>query len=438
MPSRCGRVFVSSDRPILHASVTGLSWRTAPAEVRDECLLPPERADVLLDAISRRGIAEGAVLSTCNRVEVWTASNDPILAGLVCLEEWERICRPRKGWLDRTYVHHHDRAVEHVFRVASSVDSLVLGETQIPSQVKTAWENARGGGHSGFFLARLSQAALAASKRVRSGTRLGEGALSVSSAAVDLARKIAGDLGKLQVAIVGAGEMAELALTGFVRAGAGRFVYANRTVENARRLQSIHPGSIETLAALPGVVATSDVVISATGAPGFVLTESLVREAMKGRRSPLFLLDIAAPRDVDPACARIPGVFLYGIDDLEQVVDRNRLQRAGEAQAAEAILADEIERFRAWWRGLAVVPILSQIRDASHATARAEVERFLPRVLRADDPERLRAILDDFAQALTNKLLHGPTAGARRLAAQGREPEVADALRELFLNGDGK
>jgi glutamyl-tRNA reductase len=427
---------VHSERPLLHAAVVGISWKSAPAEIRDECLLPPERAEALLSALRAQGVREGAVLSTCNRVEIWTASESPQFASEACLAQWEEICHPRAGWIDRLYIHHHEAAVEHIFRVAASVDSLVLGETQIPSQVRLAWESAHAQGHAGFFLTRLSQAALAASKRVRAGTKLGEGALSVSSAAVDLARKIAGDLSKLSVGIVGAGEMAELALTGFVRAGSTKFVYANRTVANARRLQAIHPGRVEDLSALEAILAESDVVVSATGATGFVVTPELARSAMRGRRRPLFLLDIAAPRDVDPEVSRVPGVFLYGIDDLEQVVDRNRHKRGEEAVLAESILAVELDKFRQWWRGLSVVPILSDLRDHVHAVAHAEVSRFLPRVRRAHGEEELHEILDDFAQALANKFLHGPTVGARKAAVLGHEPEVAAVLRELFLSGD--
>jgi glutamyl-tRNA reductase len=423
---------VPSERPRLHAGVVGISWRTAPSELRDECLLPPERADALLCALRARGVREGAVLSTCNRVEIWTASESPESAAEACLEEWTEACHPRAGWIDKVYIHHHDAAVDHIFRVAASVDSLVMGEAQIPGQVRLAWESARAHGHAGFFLTRLSQAALGASKRVRSGTRLGQGALSVSSAAVDLARKIAGDLSKVSVAIVGAGEMAEHALTGFVHAGAKKFVFANRTVAHARRLQAIVPGRVEDLSALESILAQSDVVISATGAPGFVVTAALARSAMRGRRRPLFLLDIAAPRDVDPEVSKVPGVFLYGIDDLEQVVDRNRQLRGEEALLAESILAQELEKFRAWWRSLSVVPVLTEMRDRVHAVAHAEVERFLPRVRHAQDDGKLREVLDDFAQALSNKFLHGPTAGARKAAAEGREAEVAAVLRELF------
>lgn len=372
------------------------------------------------------------MLSTCNRVEIWTASESPESAAEACLEEWTEACHPRAGWIDKVYIHHHDAAVDHIFRVAASVDSLVMGEAQIPGQVRLAWESARAHGHAGFFLTRLSQAALGASKRVRSGTRLGQGALSVSSAAVDLARKIAGDLSKVSVAIVGAGEMAEHALTGFVHAGAKKFVFANRTVAHARRLQAIVPGRVEDLSALESILAQSDVVISATGAPGFVVTAALARSAMRGRRRPLFLLDIAAPRDVDPEVSKVPGVFLYGIDDLEQVVDRNRQLRGEEALLAESILAQELEKFRAWWRSLSVVPVLTEMRDRVHAVAHAEVERFLPRVRHAQDDGKLREVLDDFAQALSNKFLHGPTAGARKAAAEGREAEVAAVLRELF------
>lgn len=427
---------VVTERPVLHAAAVGVSWKTAPAELRDRCLLPADRAEALLSQIRTRGVREAVVLSTCNRVEVWTASLDPEQTANVVLEVWSHVCALEPGWTQKAYVHHHEAAVEHIYRVAASVDSLVLGETQIPSQVRLAWERCRQAGHCGFFFGKLVQGALTASKRVRSQTRLGEGALSVAGAAVDLARKISGSIERLTIGILGAGEMAELALSGFVRSGGRKFVYANRTPENLRRFLTLHPGRIEGLEALDKVLAECDVVVAATGSPGFVLTRELVSSAMRGRRRPLFLLDIAAPRDVDPEVARCPGVFLYGIDDLEQVVDKNRLSRGGEAQVAESLLAAEVERFRTWWRSLCVVPILAEVRESVHAVAHAEVDRFLPRVRQARSPEELREVLDDFAQALANKFLHPPTVGVRRAATEGRELEAAAALRELFFLGD--
>ncbi len=426
---------MDSERRTLHAGAVGISWRTAPAQLRDQCLLPAEHADRLMEALRGSSCSEAMVLSTCNRVEVWTASEDPEFATRSTLEFWDKICQPDPKWRSCTYIFQHEEAVDHVFRVASSVDSLVLGETQIPTQVRKAWEQARDLGRSGPFLGHLVQNALVAGKRVRTTTRLGEGALSVSSAAVDLARKIAGDLSKLTVGIVGAGEMAELALVGFVRGGAKRFIYLNRTESNAQRLQNIHPGTIEPLDRLPQALTECDVLVSATGATGFVVTPDLVKRAMKGRRRPLFLLDIAAPRDIDPAVTNVPGVFLYGIDDLEQVVEVNRHNRSEEARIAERIVKEEVERFRSWWGSLSVMPLVARMRERTHALARNEVERFLPRV-RNGSPEELRSILDDFAQALANKFLHQPTTQARRAAVDGRESEIAAALKDLFLNGD--
>lgn len=425
---------MDSERRSLHASAVGISWRTAPAEMRDQCLLPHDRAKLLLDRLRETTAAEAMVISTCNRIEVWAASESPELTTQAAMEIWDEICRPDPKWKNSTYLRHHEEAVDHMFRVAASVDSLVLGETQIPTQIRKAWETARDAGHCGFFLGHLVQSALVAGKRVRTSTKLGEGALSISSAAVDLARKIGGNVEKLTIGIVGVGEMAELALVGFVRAGAKRYVYLNRTVENAKKLLGVHPGRIEPLERLPQALAECDVLVSATGAPGFVIGPGVVKAAMKGRRRPIFLLDIAAPRDIDPAVSELPGVFLYGIDDLEQVVDENRRNRGEEALAAEKIVQEEVERFRAWWRSLSVVPLVAQMRERTHALARIEVERFLPRIKNASE-EEIRSVLEDFAQALANKFLHQPTAQAKRAAAEGREPETAAALRELFLNG---
>lgn len=421
------------ERSRLHTAAVGLSWRSAPAELRDRCYIPPEEVQAILSRLRERGIEEVVLLSTCNRVEFWMACSQPTQAVEAVQEEWERLRDPGPGWRGSLHVCLHEEAVSHVFRVTSSVDSLVLGETQIPSQVLLAWGNSREGGHCGWFLGRMVQAALASSKKVRSRTQLGEGATSVAGAAVDLARKVVGQVSRQTIAVVGAGEMAELAVTGFVRAGGTRFVYVNRTSANAERIAKAHPGRVEPLENLGAVLAQSDVVVSATAAQGFVITRDLVEKAMHKRRAPLFLLDIAAPRDIDPLCAKVDGVFLYGIDDLEEVVDRTRRSRGEEARLAESILLDESRRFADWVRELSVIPLLSQVREAVHETARIEVERFLPRLLRTQGSAEAQSVLEDFAQALANKFLHQPTRGARRAAAEGREPEIAAALRELFF-----
>lgn len=421
------------DRPLLHTAAVGLSWRSASAELRDRCYVPPDQIVPLLARLRETGIDEIVLLSTCNRVEFWMAVRDPEEAVARVVDAWESLREPGERWRETLHTHLHEDAVEHIFRVTSSVDSLVLGETQIPSQVLLAWETSRAEGHCGWFLGRLVQASLAASKKVRSRTHLGEGATSIASAAVDLARKVVGQVPRQTVAVVGAGEMAELAVTGFVRAGATKFVYANRTVANADRLQRVHHGRSEPLERLAEVIAECDVLVSATSAQGFVVTPALVERAMHKRRSPLFLLDIAAPRDIDPACARTGGVFLYGIDDLEEVVDRTRRSRGEEARQAEAILKDEAHRFTDWVRELAVIPLLSQVREGAHEMARQEVDRFLPRLARSQGTPEAQAVLEDFAQALANKFLHQPTVGARRAAAEGRELEIAAALRDLFF-----
>lgn len=422
-----------AERPLLHTVAVGLSWRTASADLRDRCHIPAEEIPPLLARLREAGIEEALVLSTCNRIEIWMGASRPQEAADCAIEAWERSREPGAGWREALHVHLHEAGAEHVFRVASSLESLVLGETQIPSQVRMAWDVARREGACGWFLGRLLQGAMAASKKVRNCTRLGEGATSIAGAAVDLARKVVGRMDRLVVGVVGAGEMAELAATGFVRAGATRFVWVNRTLENSARLQRVHPGRLEPLEALDRVLEECDVLVSATAAPGFVVRTESVQRAMQRRRSPLFLLDIAAPRDIEPTCARLDGVFLFGIDDLEQVVDRTRRSRGEEACAAEGILGDEARAFCDWVRQLAVIPLLSQVRSSVHETARAEVDRFLPRLVRTSNPAEAKMVLEDFAQALANKFLHQPTTGARRAAAEGREPEIAAALRDLFL-----
>lgn len=426
-----------AERLRLHTVVVGLSWRTASSAVRDRCHVPADLVPDLLRQVQETGVEEVVLLSTCNRIEFWMAASQPEEAIRKTIAVWDASLSPGEEWRRSLQCLTHEEAARHVFSVASSLESLVMGETQIPSQVRSAWDRARAEGRCGWFLTRLIQAALAAAKKVRSSTRLGEGATSVAGAAVDLARRAVGKIAERGIAVVGAGEMAELAVTGFVRAGAVRFTYLNRTLEKVERLQTIRPGEAATLEALPRILEKCDVLISATAASGFVIGRDAVSQAMKRRRTPLFLLDIAAPRDIDPECARVEGVFLYGIDDLEQVVDRTRRSRGDEALQAQNLLDAEATAFCDWVRGLSIVPLLAEVRGRIHDLARGEVERFLPRMARALEAGDERALLEDFAQALANKFLHNPTVGARKASVEGREIEVASALRELFLQESG-
>lgn len=421
-----------AERP-LEIVVVGMSWRTAPTEFRDRFLIAEDREEGLLARIlSNPATSEALAISTCNRIEIWMASRDVEESAAAALAAWGELCGAQGAWRERTFLRAGREAVVHAFEVAAALDSLVMGETQISSQVKASFARARARGQARFLLGRLQQAALGAAKKVRSSTALGEGAVSVASAAVELSRKILGDVSRRTVAIVGAGEMAELALRHFAKAGATRFRFFNRTAANAYRLSDICPGDVHGLDEMPARLSGCDVVVAATGAPHFVIGPALVRQVMEGRRDPLFLVDIAAPRDIDPAVGRISDVFLYGIDDLEGVVEENRARRRGELDAARRILERAAAKFEDWIASLRVVPTIVDLRRHVHALMARDVERFLPRLEQARGRGDYRQLLDEIADSLANKFLHAPTARARQAAAEGREDEAAAAIRELF------
>ncbi len=418
-------------------AVVGLSHKNAPIEVRERLALPRAAVpDLLAQLTANEAIGEAVVLSTCNRVEVYAAAPGRG-AGMAELEETARaVVRELQGVGGDDIVPYltsvvGQSAVLHLFRVAASLDSLVVGEPQILGQLKDAIEIAREHRTLGATLGTAMHRAVRVGKRVRTETAIGEGQVSVSSVAVDLARDIFGDLEGHTAALIGAGEMAEAASRLLVRAGA-RLLIVNRSLERADALAREVGGEPRTLQELEKSLVEADIVISSTSSPGYVITHDLVKGTRKARRGrSLFLIDIAVPRDVDPRVNKLNNVYLYDVDDLSRIVNESLEGRAAEAARAAAIADEEARGFEAWTQVQALTPAIVALRTRTRLVLEAELTRSLSgrlRHLTPSDRDALATMLD----AATNKLLHAPVTRLRALATDARCEDYLEALSELF------
>ena len=407
--------------------VLGVSHHGAPLDVREKLAFRSAEVLPALERLrARAGSHEGVLLSTCNRTELYVVegAGDAVADGWALLSERLGADASRYGYVRR------DRdAAAHLFRVASGMDSLVVGEAQIHGQVRDAWEMSRAA--SGTVLNRLFQSALLTAGRVRSETTLGHGALSVSSAAVQLSKKIFGGLVGRRAMVLGAGEMAELALASLQQEGVRAAIVANRTFERATELAAQYGATAVHYDAAWEALADVDLLLCSTSSPHPVVSAERVRAAVEKRGDrPLCILDIAMPRDVDPAVATLDNVFLYDMDDLHAVVSANLARRQGVLPAAEAVVTDEVEKFWHWVAGLAAVPVLTQFREEMNRVRERELSTALRRM--SDLTPEQRSAVEHFSQALMNKFLHEPSVRLRAAAANGRGLGVVDAARYLF------
>jgi glutamyl-tRNA reductase len=327
------------------------------------------------------------------------------------------------------YTHHADGAVRHVMRVASGLDSMVLGEPQILGQLKSAYGAARSSGTVGTLLGKLFQQAFFVAKRVRTDTAIGASPVSVAFAAVALARQILGDLSTHTALLIGAGETVELAARHLSANGLGRMVIANRTLESAHRLASEFGGYAIELAEIPVHLAEADIVIASTGSPDAILHAEDVRRAMKTRRRrPVFMVDIAVPRDIEPAVGTLPDVYLYTVDDLHEVIEENRNSRRDAARQAEEIIDQHVGRFMGWLGTREVLATINGVRGSAEASRDEVLERARRRLAAGHPPEEVIRYL---ANTLTNKLLHAPTVQIRHAGAGARH-DLVTAARTLY------
>jgi len=416
-----------------HVLVVGLSHHTAPVDVREKIALAP---GAYLEALARikagPEVKECVVLSTCNRSELY-AVTESYHGGREALEHALLGFEGASGGVKDEHLFRYEgaAAARHLFRVASSLDAMVVGEPQVLGQVKDAFKVAGEGQAVGPVLDRLFRQALEVAKRVRTETEIGAYAVSVSYAAVELAKKIFGPLEGRAALIVGAGETGELTMKHLRAAGVAELLVANRTESSARELAEAMGGRAMGLPGIEGALAKVDIVVSQTGATEPVILRSMVERAMKERRGrPLFLIDIAVPRDIESACGSIYNVFLYDIDDLGRVVAGNRERRAEEAEKALEIVQAETARFTRWFEGLETVPTIVALRERFDAVRAGETERVMAKLEHLN--ERDKKLVEQYGEALVNKLLHGPMAQLRQTGAGERGVQLAGALRILF------
>ena len=412
--------------------VAGISHVTAPIEVREKLTFRPQDAvRELAHLRDERLIREGVILSTCNRTEIYAVEESGD-----ALSDFSSLLSRRLGRdvAEFMYVHRDREATSHLFGVAAGLDSMILGEAQIQGQVKDALEQCRA--ESGPILNRMFQSALQAASRAREETGIGRGAASVSSAAVQLAKKIFGGLGGSRAMILGAGDVAEIALECLMNEGVRVAIVANRTHERAQTLAERHGATAMHYDECWESLRDVDVLICSTASPVPVVTVGRVRDSIEARGDrPLCILDIALPRDVEAAVGEIDNVFLYDLDDLRAAAEANLEQRAEDVPAARQILADEVQKYWDWVAGLAAVPVVREFRDEMDRLRTAELAAALRR-LGPLTPEQADAI-EQFSRSLMNKFLHEPSVRLKAAAANGRGLGVVDAARYLFaLEGE--
>jgi len=408
--------------------VLGVNHRTAPLDVRERFAHGAHEVPGALARVMAAGASGGVLLSTCNRTEFYLVADEERVTAVV----WDLLGERLAGGTaarEYGYIARDRDAVRHLYRVSSGLDSMILGESQIQGQVRDAWEASRA--QAGPVLHRLFQTALHVGARVRTETALGSGTASAASAAVAVAGKIFGDLAGRTALILGAGDMAELAATCLSDEGVQVSLVANRTHERARVIAERLGARALTLDEAWPHFATADMVLCSTAAPHAVVTWDRVGAVIGGRRGrPLCILDLAVPRDVDPAIAQIENVFLYDIDDLQTVAAQASVRRREEIPAAERIVDEETDLFWAWYGGLGVVPVIKEFRARMEALRVAEVERAMRHL--GHLPPQDRARVEQLSQALLNKFLHQPTVALKAAAERGRGYGLLEALRRLF------
>ena len=416
--------------------IIGVNHKTAPIEIRERIAISREDLPETTRALAAiPGVAECMIVSTCNRVEILAAvesSSSELMAFL-----------HRHFNLDpallapHLYEHRDQEAVRHLFRVAASLDSMVVGEPQILGQVKEAFAVARASGTVGGLLDHLLQCAFAAAKKVRTETEIGSNSVSIASVAVELARKIFGSLNGRTVFLVGAGKMSELAARHLVQQGAGAILVTNRTQERARRMAETFQGRVIPFDQLHETAGQADIVISSTGAPHPIFRPEHGRAFLQQRRNrPMFFIDIAVPRDVDPAMGKLEGIFVYDIDDLQQVAAAHMAERSREATDAEALIEGEVERFHQRQRTVNVAPAIVALQRQAEEIRLAELRRAQSR-LGSLTAEQFAAV-EALTRGLVNKFLHAPMQALKQAARENDEARLESLCETWSLNGGGR
>ncbi|MEK5441640.1 MULTISPECIES: glutamyl-tRNA reductase [unclassified Fredinandcohnia] len=417
----------------MHTLMVGLNYRTAPVEIREKLTFDPDSiAQAMKELKGKKSILENIIVSTCNRTEIY-AVVDQLHTGRYYikdfLSQWFGI--EKEEFTPYLSIFEDEGAVEHLFHVTCGLNSMVVGETQILGQVRSSFLSAQEKGTSGTVFNHLFKQSITLAKRAHSETEIGSNAVSVSYAAVELAKKIFGDLTNKNVLILGAGKMGELAVQNLHGSGVGKVTVMNRTFEKAQNLAEKFQGEAKTIEELQCALVEADIMISSTGAKGYVVTKEIMQDVERMRKGrPLFMVDIAVPRDLDPGLADLESVFLYDIDDLEGIVEANLQERKVAAEEIELMIESEIVEFKNWLNTLGVVPVISALRKKAltiQAETMESIERKMPNL-----SERERKVLNKHTKSIINQLLKDPILQAKELAAQPNAEESLSLFMKIF------
>jgi glutamyl-tRNA reductase len=418
---------------MLDIILLGLNHKTAPIELRECIAFSKEEADAALKAFGKApAIIEVVLISTCNRVEILMATQDKsnaVNTAKTFLAEIKKL--PVADFEQALYIHEGDDAVRHVFRVASSLDSMVVGEPQILGQMKEAYHAATTNKTSGVLLNRLLHRTFFVAKRIRSETGIGDHAVSISYAAIELGRKIFGTLEGKKVLLIGAGEMAELSVEHLIRNRVEDIFVANRTFERGVKLAKQFKGKAIRFEEIVDCLQYVDIIISSTGSSDYVVNRDQVKGVMRSRRNrPLFFIDIAVPRDIDPQINRLNNSYIYDIDDLKGVIDENIQNRQQEAIKGERIVDEAVIHFRQWHKNMDVVPTIVALRNKIDSIAKAEIKKTLRSLnhLTIDDDQAINRLVN----AMINKILHDPTLLLKGNGFHEDKSAYIDITRKLF------
>jgi glutamyl-tRNA reductase len=411
----------------------GLNHVTAPVELRECIAFSKDETATALRALSRReGIDEVLVFSTCNRVEVLMVTRDRAAAVETTknfIAEFNKI--PREHFESSLYLREGNEAVRHIFKVASSLDSMILGEPQILGQIKEAYQTATQQKTSGVILNRLLHRAFFVAKKVRTETGIGDRAVSISYAAIELGRKIFDTLDGKKALLIGAGEMAEIAVEHLIRHHAGTIFVANRTFERAVALAKKFKGRPVRFEEISDCLKQADIIIASTGAPDFVIQRDQVKEIMRTRRNrPLFFIDIAVPRDIDPAINQLNNVYVYDIDDLQGIIEENVEDRKKEAVKAGRIIDEAVIRFKEWYDNLDIIPTIVDLRRRFDAIAGAELKKTFQSLPGLSEKDR--QVIYKMTSSMINKMMHNPTQLLKSNGKHINKSVYLDITRRLF------
>ena len=417
----------------MHILVVGLNYKTAPVEIREKLTFESnDLAEAMKQLKDRKSILENVIVSTCNRTEVY-AVVDQLHTGRYYIKsflaEWFGL--DKDEITPYLFIYEHDGALEHLCKVACGLDSMVLGETQILGQVRTSFLLAQENQTIGTIFNQLFKQVITLAKRSHSETDIGANAVSVSYAAVELAKKIFGDLQSKHVLILGAGKMGELAVQNLHGSGVGKVTVMNRTLQKAEELADRFNGRAKSMNELQCGLVEADILISSTGAKDFVITKDMMAVVEKMRKGrPLFMVDIAVPRDIDPLLAELDSVFLYDIDDLQGIVDANMQERKVAAMEIELMIEEEIVQFKQWINTLGVVPVISALRQKAlniQAETMESIERKMPNLT-----ERERKVLRKHTKSIVNQLLKDPIMKVKELSSESNADEALDLFMKIF------